>query len=164
MGDVLLVFGLAAVALAILAIASSGHGPPRGVNRNDSATRSAASVSEALAQFAAARLRPPGGEVEQRAVDDVDPSRRPQIGERRQPRRAHQARDRAFVGDGDRQRVRRPVGRDARAVPQPKAEFEAEPAMRVGEQRRQPRQPFFRPVHIVSVTATREDRSGANHN
>ena len=34
--------------------------------------------------------------------------------------------------------------------------------MRVGEQRRESRQPFFRPVHIVSVTATREDRVRAN--
>ena len=137
---------------------SSGHGPPRGVNRNDSATRSAAGVTQALAQFAAARLRPPGREIEQRAVDDVESPRRPQIGERRQARRARKPGDGAFVGDGDRQRVGRPVGRDERAVPQPKAEFEAEAAMCVGEQRCEPRQPFFRPVHIVSVAATSEDR------
>jgi hypothetical protein len=36
--------------------------------------------------------------------------------------------------------------------------------MYVSQQRRESGQPFFRLVHIVSVAATREDRSRVDHN
>ena len=160
-GDVLLVFRLAAVAFAILGDPLERPWPAARREQERQRDPQRGGREQALAQFAAARLRPPAARSNSVPLTMSSRSRRPQIGERRQARRAHKSGDRAFVGDGDRQRVGRPVGRDARAVPQPKTEFEAEAAMRVGEQRREPRQPFFRLVHIVSVAATREDRISA---
>jgi hypothetical protein len=116
-GDVLLVFGLAAVAFAVLGDLLERPRPAARREQERQRDPQRGRRQEALAQIAAARLRPLGGEIEQRAVDDVDAARRPQIGERRQARRAHQRGDSAFVGDGDRQPVGWPVGRDARAVP-----------------------------------------------
>ena len=65
-------FARAAVALGSFPIELSGQGPPRGMNRKAKAVRRAA-ICRLSPQFARAPLRPRRDELEDAAVDDVEP-------------------------------------------------------------------------------------------
>ena len=106
-GDIRLVFLGAAVAGLILAdgfqrpgaAARQKHKPPQQVE------------DRALAQFlpeqAGSDLGATGHEIENRAIDDIDPRGRPEVGERVSPWAPKHRGDHVFVGDSHRQRARR---------------------------------------------------------
>ena len=64
---------------------------------------------------------------------DIHAAGDPEIGQSVDVGPAHQGRDHAFVGDGDRQRVDRQVGRHRAAVPQDKPQVVRQTVVRMGK-------------------------------
>ena len=155
-GDVALVLGLRSVALAV---ASDMLERPWASARHEQKRHERAhrlEGSERLAQIARAALRPARHEIEQSPVPEIDPTRRPEVRERRHIGRLDQPGDRAFIGEGDGELISRPAGGNGRSVPEAKCESELQPAMDVLKQRLQGCETGFGPIHVHKCPSAKD--------